>query len=179
MTRLINRLGEPDREADEELLSVLYGELHALAAHHLRLHPQQSLQPTALVSEAWLRISRQAGLRVDARAQFFALASRLMRSVLVDRARAHAAQKRGGGRQRIILWDGVGTVPGPNIDLLSLDEALVRLERVDPDLARLVNLRFFGGLEHSEIAGVLSVSLRSVERRWRLARAWLRRELRE
>lgn len=129
------------------------------------------------MNEAWLRLAASAALHFDVRAQFFALAGKVMRSVLVDYAREKAAAKRGGGGRRITLADELGVEGGPDLDLLSLEEVLVRLEAMDPELARLVELRFFGGLELPTIARTLGKSLRSVERSWRLARAWLHGEL--
>ena len=178
LTQLLNRLGRDTTVADEELMGELYAELHLLAGQHMkRQGAGHTLQPTALVNEAWLRIEASDELHFDARAQFFALAGKVMRSVLVDHAREKAAAKRGGARQRVTLSGDLGVEGGPDVDLLSLEEVLVKLEELDPELARLVELRFFGGLDHPTIARTVGKSLRSVERSWRLAKAWLHGEL--
>lgn len=160
----------------------LYAELHLLAEQHMNKQgPAHTLQPTALVNEAWLRIGSSDELHFDARTQFFALAGKVMRSVLVDHAREKAAAKRGGTPQRVTLSDDLGVEGGveggPDVDLLSLEEVLVKLEGMDPELSRLVELRFFGGLDHPTIARTIGKPLRSVERSWRLAKAWLYGEL--
>jgi RNA polymerase sigma-70 factor (ECF subfamily) len=134
------------------------------------------LQPTELVHEAWIRFAGKDATFGN-RHQFFALAAKVMRSVLVDQARARAAQKRGGGARPITLEEDAGLVEGKGLDVLDLEQALLHLETLDGDLSRLVELRFFGGLSHPEIATLTGVPLRTVERRWHLARAWLRGEL--
>ncbi len=179
-TRLISRLGRGDRGAADELYAILHAELRELAG---RLMADQraahTLQATALVNEAWLRLAAggQASLDLSSRAQFFALAAKVMRSVLVDHARRRGAQKRGDGA---VAVGGPGPEPvggAPDLDVLALDEALTRLAAFDPDLAKLVELRFFAGLSHADIAGHFRCSVRTVEDRWRLARAWLKTEL--
>lgn len=180
-TRLLNRYGRGEREVERELLAAIYGELHALAVDQMeRQPPAHTLQPTALIHEAWLRLVRQDELEFATRAQFYALASRVMRSVLVDHARRATRDKRGGGARRLSFeeLDEGGADPGRRaLEVLSLEEALRELERVEPDLCRLVELRFFGGLSHAEIAEAMDVSLRTVERNWRAARAFLSAEL--
>lgn len=177
-TRLLNRLGVGDAEAEELLIPLVYAELHRLAEQHMaKQGPRHTLQPTELVNEAWMRIAGQDRLDFSGRDSFYALASRVMRSVLVDHARARNAEKRGGGRRRITLGEHQDQKSGIDIDVLALDEALVRLSEMDAELLELVELRFFGGLTHPEIARLKGVSLRSVERTWRLARAWLHAEL--
>lgn len=178
LSALLSGLGAGDRAVEDELARRLHGELRALAAGQMRGTPDNaSLQPTALVHEAWLRFQSSDGLAFSDRRAFFAFAGTVMRSILVDRARAAAALRRGGDRHRVTL-DGDPAVDGPEeLDLLGLEEALVKLERLDAESARLVELRFFSGLSHPQIAELTGTSLRQVERRWSFARAWLRSEL--
>jgi len=177
-TRLLNRLGKGDPAAAEELVPRVYAELHRLAEQHMAGQgPRHTLQPTALVNEAWARLAVQEELEFDGRDPFYALASRIMRTVLVDHARARNAEKRGGDRRRVTLLDEEEGEQGVELDILALDEALQRLKAMDPELHALVELRFFGGLKHPAIARVQGTSLRTVERNWRLARAWLQGEL--
>ena len=177
-TRLLNQYGGGNRGVENELLEAVYEELRSLAVSHMkRERREHTLQPTALINEAWLRIAKQENLAFDARSQFYRLASKIMRSVLVDHARAANRDKRGGERQRISLERAPEPWVGAEVDLIALEDCLRRLEEVDPDLCRIVELRFFGGLKHPEIAATLEMSLRSVERSWRTARAWLHTEL--
>lgn len=159
------------------LSSTIYRSLHELAAHQLREQRAHSLQPTALVHEAWLRIARLDDVRGEHRAQFFALAGKAMRSVVVDYARRRLAQKRGGGATAGELVDIAMPAGLPGADVLAIDEAMQRLEGVDPELVRVVDLLFFCGKTAAEAADLLGTSSRTVERRWRFARAWLRNEL--
>jgi RNA polymerase sigma factor (TIGR02999 family) len=176
-TRLLNRLGSGDSEAANELASLVYAELHDLAGALLARGARATLQPTALVHEAWMRFAERES-SFENRFQFYALAGKVMRSVLVDHARARATLKRGGERRQITWVDDGGDTDEPPLDLLDLDQALQRLEGLDAELFRLVELRFFGGLSNADVARALGVSEPTVERRWRLARAWLRAELR-
>lgn len=177
-TRLLNRLGAGDAQAAEELAPLVQAELLRMARGQMAgWGHDHTLQPTALVNEAWLRLAGGDPLAFPGRAAFFALASRVMRSVLVDHARARQALKRGGDRSRVTLDDEGGAAPRAAVDVLELDDALRRLKDMDPDLHQLVELRFFGGLTHPQIAHVTGTSLRTVERQWRLARAWLHGEL--
>lgn len=177
LTQLLNRLGQGDATSREELLTLLYDELHALAARQMaRERVGHTLQPTALLHEAWLRLDGH-DLRFEGRKQFFALAGRVMRNVLVDHARARKAEKRGGEGEAVTLVEMAHGEREETVDLLALDEALKRLEAEDPELSKLVELRFFAGLSHPEIAETLETSLRSVERKWRFARTWLYDEL--
>jgi RNA polymerase sigma factor (TIGR02999 family) len=181
-TRLLNRLGRGDRAAEAELLDALYDELHVLAQGYMeRQRAGHTLQATALVHEAWMRVSLQEAPSFDGRRQFFALASRAMRAVLVDHARARQASKREAHANAVRL-EGVDAVAGAmaddgQLDLVALDGALERLGEIDADLLRLVELRFFGGLSQEEIAELQGVSARTVQRSWRAARAWLHRAL--
>ena len=162
-----------------DLDAQLYAELRALAADFLsRERSNHTLQPTALVHEAWLRLSAQDGSRWTGKAHFFALAAQAMRRVLVDHARRKQADKRGGGREPITLATELTPASETSqVDVLVLDEALARLGVLDARQARLVELRFFAGLTLEEAAEALQVSPRTAATAWRMARAWLSREL--
>ena len=167
-----------DRQSVNSLLPDVYQELRRLAAHYLRgERPGQTLQPTALVHEAYIRLLKDKPDRWQNRAHFCAIAAHSMRQILIERARARGAQKRGGARQRITLDERL--LPGgeQSIDLLALDEALERLAAIDPEQARLVELRFFGGLTVEETAAAMDISPATVKRHWTIASAWLAREL--
>ena len=167
-----------DRQSLETLLPVVYQELRRLAAAYLRRErPGATLQPTALVHEAYLRLAKDAPGRWQNRAHFCAIAAHSMRQILIDRARARHAAQRGGGRQRVTLDEGTAAAAGRGIDLLALDEALERLSALDPAQARIVELRFFGGLTIEETATAMSISPATVKRHWTVASAWLAREL--
>jgi RNA polymerase sigma factor (TIGR02999 family) len=155
----------------------VYAELRRVAAAYLRRErPGYTLQPTALVNEAYVRLAGQHP-RFQNRAHFCAIAANAMRQILVERARARNARKRGGGAARITLDEGLAPAPTPTVDLPALDEALTRLAGLDPQQARIVELRFFGGLSVEETAEALGVSPATVKRHWSVARAWLAREL--
>jgi RNA polymerase sigma factor (TIGR02999 family) len=164
-----------------ELMPLVYDELRRLAASYLRRErPGQTLQATALVNEAFVRLSQERGKEFANRTHFLAIAALSMRQILVQRARAKHAEKRGGGAERITLNEsiaGAPPAPGEDIDVLALDEALTRLAAMDPQQAKLVELRYFGGLTIEETAEALEISPATVKRQWALARAWLRREL--
>ncbi len=167
-----------DGEAAASLFPLVYHELRALAEGYLRHErPDHTLQPTALVHEAYLKLVDQTQATWQDRAHFVAVAARAMRQILVNHAIAHGTKKRGGGRRKLSIDDSLAAVPDRAADLLALDEALKRLGQVDPQKAELVQLRFFGGLTAEEASEVLGVSLATVERGWRLSRAWLRREI--
>jgi RNA polymerase sigma factor (TIGR02999 family) len=166
-----------DEQAFDALMPIVYAELHRLAHRHLRgWSPDHGLQTTALVHEAYLRLlgSRQVGWQN--RAHFFALAARLMRRVLVDAVRAQRSQKRGGRAPHVPLDDSAPAPPARR-DLVALDDALNALAEIDPGKARIVELRYFGGLTAEETAEVMGVSRITLEREWRVARLWLTREL--
>jgi RNA polymerase sigma-70 factor, ECF subfamily len=166
------------RQSVNSLLPDVYQELRRLAANYLRRErPGQTLQPTALVHEAYIRLLKDKPDRWQNRAHFCAIAAHSMRQILIERARARGAQKRGGARQRITLDERL--LPGgeQSIDLLALDEALERLAALDPEQARLVELRFFGGLTVEETAAAMDISPATVKRHWTIASAWLAREL--
>lgn len=175
LTELLNRTASGDAAAAESLMPRLYGELHELAENLMKRHgARHTLQPTALVHEAWMRLT--GGAYAD-REHFAAVAARAMRSVLVDHARRRGSQKRGGDRGRRPLDEAAVLFDESGPDLLALDEALGRLSAVDPELSRIVELRFFGGLTVEEVAKVQGSSTATVTRAWRVARMWLAREL--
>jgi RNA polymerase sigma factor (TIGR02999 family) len=179
VTELLRAWRQGDRAAEADLLPLVYGELRARAARALgRERSDHTLQPTALVHEAYLRLVGQEQVDWQDRAHFFAIAAKLMRQILIDHARRHGSAKRGGGREPVSL-EVVGEVAGqaPAADLLALDEALTRLARFDPAAAQVVELRYFGGLTVEETAGALGRSASTVVRQWRAARAWLWDEL--
>ena len=142
-----------------------------------RERPGQTIQATALVHEAWLRLSASRGLAPQNRAHFMAIAANVMRQILVERARARHAAKRGGHRERVTLEEGLLPGPEPGVDLVALDAALDKLGALDSEQARLVELRFFGGLSVEETADAMDISPATVKRRWTSARAFLAREL--
>ena len=167
-----------DEMAISRIMPVVYDELRRLARHYLRgERAGQSLQPTALVNEAYLRLAKEKARPWQNRAHFCAIAAGSMREILVERARARKAAKRGGSRVRVTLDEGVAAAPGENLDMLALDESLTALAGLDPQLARIVELRFFGGLTIEESAEALGISPATVKRGWSLARAWLKREM--
>jgi RNA polymerase sigma factor (TIGR02999 family) len=178
ITLLLEASREGNREALDELLAVVYGELRALAARYLGGEkPGQTLQPTALVHEAYLRLVGNDTIVWRNRAHFFSVAAKVMRHVLVDGARSKARDKRGGGALRVTLDESVAGASDRTLDLVRLDDALSALERVDPRKCRVVEMRYFAGLTIDEAAEALGVSAVTVTREWTLARAWLRREL--
>jgi RNA polymerase sigma-70 factor, ECF subfamily len=168
---------DPAQSVDS-LLPLVYQELRRLAAGYLRRERAgQTLQPTALVHEAYLRLLKDRPDRWQNRAHFCAIAAHSMRQILIERARARGAAKRGGPRARVTLDEGLIAGEDRSIDLLALDEALERLAAMDPEQARLVELRFFGGLTVEETAEAMDISPATVKRHWTVARAWLTREL--
>jgi len=179
VTQLLAEWGDGDRAALDRLLPLVFDELRRLAAGYLRRERAgHTLQPTALVNEAYLRLVDQEGAGWQNRAHFFGIAANLMRQILVDYARQRAAEKRGGSQlQRLSLTQAERIVKQEELDVLALHEALERLAEFDEQQARIVELKFFGGLTIEETAEVIGVSHATVEREWKLARAWLRREL--
>jgi RNA polymerase sigma factor (TIGR02999 family) len=176
-TILLQRLAQGDRAAQEQLMPIVYGQLHQLAERALRGQEQHTLQPTALVNEAYIRVLGAHNKNFESRSHFLGIAAKAMRSVLVDHARRGSASKRGGDGQRLsidVLAEAFATTAP---DMLGLDEALTRLSQMDEQLGRIVELRFFGGLSVEETAGVLGVSEPTIVRGWRVARMWLQREL--
>jgi RNA polymerase sigma factor (TIGR02999 family) len=173
LTALLESWGGGTETARDQLFALTYRELRRRASHHLRKEREHhTLRPTDLVHEAYLRLSRQHP-QWRSRIQFFAVASQIMRRVLVDHARAHLASKRPSSALRVSLDEDVADPNVRDLELLSLDDALEDLGRLDPRQALVVELRFFGGLTSDEIAEVLGTSPATVQREWRLARAWL------
>ena len=182
VTRLLSAWGAGDRAALDALLPAVYAELRRQAERVLRREESgHTLQPTALVHEAWLRLVDQRPGGLEGRTHFIGVAARCMRQVLVDAARARRAEKRGGGEHAVTL-DPQSDLPAfaaddAGVDVLALDEALQKLATIDPQQARLVELRYFVGLTLDETAAALGVSAATVSREWSVARRWLRREL--
>ena len=175
---LLADAGRGEAAALTGLTSLVYDELRALAAAYLRRERAgHSLQPTALVHEAFIRLIDSSGIKATDRRHFFAIAANTMRRVLVEHARTRGAAKRGGGQQRVTLTGIQDAKPDADFEVVALDEALKKLAALDERQARIVELRFFGGLEVEEVADLLGVSKRTVEGDWTLARAWLYREL--
>jgi len=169
-----------DRQAAAELLPLIYDDLRKLARSRMaKLAPGQTLQPTALVHEAYARVIGSGDPGWDGRGHFFGAAAQAMRNILVDQARRKGALKRGGGRQRLDLQDGDLAIQLPREDILALDEALRQLETDDPRKGQIVNLRYFAGLTAEETAAALDVSVGTVEREWRYIKAWLQTQLAE
>ena len=175
---LLHAWGEGDTRARDDLLPLVYSELRAQAARYLRRERRDhTLQPTALVHEAYLRLIGQTRVSWQNRAHFFGLAAEMMRRILVDYARKHHAAKRSGAAVRVAWDDRVGATPPLDCELLLLDQALAELAARDPRQARVVELRYFGGLSEQETAEVLTVSRATVTRDWLVARAWLFRRM--
>jgi RNA polymerase sigma factor (TIGR02999 family) len=178
ITRLLEEMREGDPEAAEELLSHVYRQLRTLAAAMMAHEaPGQTLQPTALVHEAWLRLGLGEGARFPSRAYFFAAVGEAMRRILVEAARRKKRLKRGGDMQRVELELAELAAPMPNDELLAVDEALDRLSQTDARAGELVKLCYFAGLTQEQAAKALGVSLSTAERKWAYARAWLFREI--
>lgn len=179
-TKILMSAREGDRGASAELMPLVYGELRALAGHYLsRERPDHTLQPTALVHEAYVKLVDQTRANWQDRAHFFAVAAEAMRRALVDHARKHGAAKRRSDGERITLDQAVALTEDTEVDFMALEDALCRLADLDARQARIVELKFFGGLQNKEAAEILGVSLRTVEGDWRMAKAWLRRAMGE
>jgi RNA polymerase sigma factor (TIGR02999 family) len=178
VTQLLEKWRDGDRSALDELMPLVYDELRRLAVKYLRRErPGHTLQPTALVNEAYLVLADQRHARWQNRAQFIGVAAQLMRRILVDYARAHLADKRGGQHFTVSLSEADRFGGKTDVDLLAIHEALERLTAIDQQQGRIVELKFFGGLTIEETEEVLGISHSTVERDWKMARAWLRREL--
>ena len=178
-TQVLARINDGDASAAAQLLPLVYEELRALAGSHFkRQRPDHTLQPTALVHEAFVRLIDQTNAQWNDRAHFFAVAATAMRQILTDHARRRMADKRGGDWERVTLDQTVAASDDhEQIDLVALDEVLTRLAAMDARKHRIVELRFFGGLSVDDVARVLGVSKTTVEGDWRAARAWLSHEL--
>ena len=178
VAQFLDKFEPGDRHAEEQLLADVYAEMRALAARYLRQERKShTLQPTALVHEAYLKLAGHTRADWQGRAHFLAAAAHAMREILVDHARRHKAAKRGGNRHRIALDIELMAESSPDVDLLALEDAVANLTKLDPHQAKMIELRFFGGLSVADVAKVMGISKRSVEREWTMVRAWLRREL--
>ena len=178
VSNLLRAWGGGDEGARDQLVPLVYGELRRLAASYLRRERQNhTLQPTALVNEIFIKLLGRRRVAWNNRAQFFGIAARVMRQVLVDHAREHHAAKRQGTALRVPFDDRIGATGPPDCELLLLDQALVELARQDERQAQIVELRYFGGLSESEVAIALSLSRTTVTREWQVARAWMYRRL--
>jgi RNA polymerase sigma factor (TIGR02999 family) len=178
VTELLGRWRAGDRDALESLIPLVYGELRSLAQHYLRRErANHTLQSTALVHEAYVRLAGQQPPDMENRSHFFGIAARLMREILVDHARAQRAAKRGGDACTLALDEALRIADRADVDVLLLDDALKELARLDARQSRIVELRFFTGLSLDETADVLGISTATVSREWTTARAWLHREL--
>jgi RNA polymerase sigma factor (TIGR02999 family) len=179
ITQLLKAMANGDPKASETVLPLVYGELHRLAKSYMRRERQDhTLQATALINEAYLRLAREH-TDWNSREHFIGVAANVMRRVLVDCARAHRAEQRGGGLQRVELQDDLAISAGKLDEVEQLDEALKLLEKEHPRQAKVVELRYFGGLSVEQIGAFLKTSPRSVKRDWALARIWLYRQLKQ
>ena len=180
VTQLLAAWGDGDLSALDKLFPLVHAELSSIAGRQMsHERPGHTLQATALVNEAYLKLAGQEGLEWQNRSHFFAVCAQVMRHILIDHARAHARDKRGGGAVQVPLEDAVLINGQPPEQLLALDEALKTLEHVDPQKGKLVELRYFGGLSIEETADVLNISPRTVRREWRRSKAWLYRMITE
>jgi len=179
VSRLLQKWRTGDDAASSKLIRLVYTELRRLAARHMRQErPGHTLQATALVHEAYLKLLGQRNVAWDVHAHFIGIASRLMREILVEHARKRQALKRGGLERKTYLEDTMALAsPNQSLDVVVLDTALKRLEKLDPQQCRIVELRFFGGLSVDETAAVLGISPRTVKRDWSVAKVWLHREI--
>ena|SRR3984893_15901029 len=178
VTRLLLEWSDGNQQALEEMLPLIYDELRHLAHNFLyRERPGHTLQTTALVHEAYLRLIDQRDARWQNRAHFFAIAAQAMRRILIDSARKHVAEKRGGGGEKLSLTEVASIFLEPDANLLALDEALNALAEIDPQQSRIIELRYFGGLTIEETAEVMKLSPATIKREWAMARAWLHQTL--
>jgi RNA polymerase sigma factor (TIGR02999 family) len=178
VSRLLQAWGRGDLQARDDLMPVVYRELQRRAGAYLRRERQDhTLQPTALVHEAFMRLVGQERVAWQNRAHFFAIASHMMRRILVDHAREHEAAKRPGAGVKVMLDDRIGAAQPRACEFIALDQALVELTRIDPRQGQIVELRYFGGPSEQEVAEVLSISRATVTREWQTARAWLHRRM--
>lgn len=180
ITELLAEWREGNQSALDELYPLVYDELHRLARRYMsRERKDHTLQTTALINEAYVRLIDQKNVNWANRSHFFAISAQIMRRILIDHARRHAYAKRGGGAQQVSLEEVAAVAPDQGRELVRLDEALKSLAERDPRRSQVVELRYFGGLNNEEIAGVLHVSENTVTRDWNMARAWLYQQLSE
>jgi RNA polymerase sigma-70 factor (ECF subfamily) len=180
ITQLLAEWRDGNQSALDELYPLVYDELHRLARRYMsRERKGHTLQTTALINEAYVRLVDQKNVHWANRSHFFAISAQIMRRILIDHARRHAYAKRGGGAQQVSLEEVAAITPNPSRELVRLDEALKSLAEMDPRRSQVVELRYFGGLSNEEIAGVLNISANTVTRDWNMARAWLYHQLSE
>ena len=180
VTQLLADWGKGDRSALDKLFPLVHSELRRIAQRQMsQERPGHTLQATALVNEAYLKLAGQQGFDWQNRAHFFAVCAQVMRHILIDHARAHARDKRGGGAVKVSLTDALVVAEDQASHFIALDEALRRLESLDPQKGKIVELRYFGGLSIDEAAEVMNVSPRTVRREWQRAKAWLYRMMTE
>jgi RNA polymerase sigma-70 factor (ECF subfamily) len=180
VTLLLIELTRGNKEAASKLIPLVYDELHKLARRHMRCErTDHTLQATALVNEAYLKLVEQRSVHWQSRAHFFAIAAQTMRRILIDHARGHLRGKRGCGQKMIALDEALAFSPEQSLEFLRLDESLKRLAQLDPRQSKIVELRFFAGLTVEETAEVLQVSPKTVKRDWSIAKAWLHGDLRQ
>jgi RNA polymerase sigma factor (TIGR02999 family) len=178
VTRLLADWRNGDQTALDRLLPLVYEELHRIAARYMRGERREhTMQTTALVNEAYMRLADYKRMQWQDRAHFFAVAAQAMRRILIDFARARRNRKRGGDAERVSLDEGIAPTPDNSTDLLALNEALEQLEKMNARQARVVELRYFGGLDEKEVGHVLGIAPRTVRADWQLARAWLYKTL--
>jgi RNA polymerase sigma factor (TIGR02999 family) len=180
ITQLLAEWSDGNQSALDELYPLVYDELHRLARRYMsRERKGHTLQTTALINEAYVRLVDQRNVHWANRSHFFAISAQIMRRILIDHARRHAYAKRGGGAQQVSLEEVAAITPDPGRELMRLDEALKSLAEMDPRRSQVVEMRYFGGLNNDEIAGVLKISANTVTRDWNMARAWLYNQLSE
>jgi RNA polymerase sigma factor (TIGR02999 family) len=178
VTQVLEQLKGGDRRAADKLLPMVYDEFRALARHYLaQERANHTLQPTALVHEAYMKLVDQTRVDWQGKSHFFAVAAQAMRRILVDHARSRQRDKRGGGRARVVLDEAVALSPQKDEDVIALDEALEKLAQLDPRQAKVVELRFFGGLTIKETAELMAMSEMTVRREWMTAKRWLQEEM--
>jgi RNA polymerase sigma-70 factor, ECF subfamily len=180
VTLLLSELQNGDQEAASKLMPLVYNELRRLAGGYMRRErPEHTLQATALVHEAYLKLVQQRSVDWQGKAHFFGIAAQLMRRILIDHARGHLREKRGGAKPVVPLDEALVFSAGQSAEMVRLDEALERLAKLDPRQSKIVELRFFGGLSVEESAEFLGISPKTVKRDWSVAKAWLLGELRQ
>jgi RNA polymerase sigma factor (TIGR02999 family) len=178
VTQLLRNWQGGDQSSRDQLLGIVYDELRRQAARYLRRErPDHTLQPTALVHEAYLQLIDQSRVSWESRAHFFGAAARLMRRILVDHARAHQAEKRGSGNEKLALDEAIAVPENKDLNILALNDALEELARMDEQQSRIVELRYFGGLSIEETATVTGVSPATVKREWAMAKVWLQNQI--
>ena len=178
ITELLAEWRDGNQSALDELYPLVYNELHRLARRYMsRERKGHTLQTTALINEAYVRLVDQKNVQWANRSHFFAISAQIMRRILIDHARRHAYAKRGGGAQQVSLEEAATVAPDLGLELIRLDEALKTLAEMDPRRSQVVEMRYFGGLNNEEIAGVLRISENTVTRDWNMARAWLYQQL--